>query len=642
MIGSLAVACGGSPPPTTAPVIAAPPPASAALAGGAPPAPDLSRVPAPDGMAVTLRLTRPKTTAQQIATLLGSGMWAQLLGGAFDAEHLVDEAAGAPLGALVDLDQPVDLAMSDLDSTGDDGPRVAGSAVLLNPETARETISRYFELVPTAPGVVRLKPREDAPDGSSPRPCAMALSVGGATRLICGTEESAVEHLAPYLTRTMPTVTSKADLRLEVFVKTMHVPGLDVFDPGHVGGGDAGDGGAPDPADRMLAELGSKLSDDATSFVVEASTDGSTADVSLTTSFAAAASPLTRALVGAGTPDPAPPAAYLRLPGDASIAWFARGAAAADLSPLRDVFVRYLRTYIAEDGFTPAEITEELEPYERMLLRGGPWVAATGLRLDPARAALDAYVAGGKSTLAARTRARAALQGWVLIGAEEPAAPWLDAVKTIVKIDAKRPSGKPTRKHKPSKGTTSLALAPVPAALQLPAGTLHVAAHTRANPAWLAAQPKSKTPPEPFIEHTTHLFVIADGGRTWFALAEDPALAAAEARVALDPASTATLGAQVSRRDPLAPTARTAGGFVTIAGVATALADADTDTELHKTRAVLTGLASLPSRGDDAIWMGFVASPRPEGAAAGGDVTFRLVAPIDGLARAANASPPIF
>jgi hypothetical protein len=391
----------------------------------------------------------------------------------------------------------------------------------------------------------------------------------------------------------------------------------------------------------LFSELGKKLEDDMGSMVVEASTDGATADVSLTTSFEAASSPLTRALVGAGAPDPAPPPAYLRLPGDASIAWYSRGAAAADISPLREAFFGAMRAYDLEDGYTSAEANEQVEPFERLLLRGGPWVAATGLRRDTARSALDAYVSGGKSTLAARTRARAALQGWALVGVEEPAAPWLDAIREAVKLDGKKPSGKPTLKHKPSKDATRLSLAPVPAALQLPAGTLHVLAHTKANPAWLAAQPKSKTPPEPSIEHTTHVFVVADGGRTWFAIAEDPVLAAAEARIALDPASTATLGS-TSHRDPLAATPRSAGGFMTLAGLAMALADDDSDANLRKTHGVLSSLAALPSHGDDAVWMGFVGAPHAGGAPSGGDATLRLLAPIDAIARAANATPSIF
>jgi hypothetical protein len=71
-------------------------------------------------------------------------------------------AAGAPVGSLLDLDQPMDLALSDVDS--DDGtPSIAGSAVLSNPIAAREALSRYFTLEPTSPGIAASCPATTRP-----------------------------------------------------------------------------------------------------------------------------------------------------------------------------------------------------------------------------------------------------------------------------------------------------------------------------------------------------------------------------------------------------------------------------------------------------------------------------------------------
>jgi hypothetical protein len=594
-------------------------------------------VPPPDGLSATLHLSRPKATADQLASLLGSSSWLALLGAKLDAAELATLAVGAPVGALLDLDQPLDLAISDVDSE-DRTPLMAGAAVLANPEAARETLARYFTFELTSPGIVRLQPRDDAPDDATPRPCMIALSPSSVTRLVCGLDKASLLHLGPYLTRTMPGVASNADLRFEVFMRGVHLPRSGekrVLTPG---GSVVVDGGAPDPDDEMVNALTDKMSDDLGSFVVEASTDGLALDLRMTMAFASASSPLTRALVGQGAPAPLPPPGYAHLPGDASFAWYSHGAAPADLAPLKEVVLASLTQWLADYGYSPSEIEAQVDPIRQRVLTGGPWVVGGGFRVDAARAALDAYVAGRSTAPAARAKARAALQGWILAEVDEPAQAWVDSIRALVKVDGQKASGKPRRTHKPQRDSTRLVIVPLPAALKLPEGTLHVEVRTTPNAKWLATQPvRSKPVAAP--PRMQHLFVVPDGPRTWMALAGDPALAATEVRAALEPAAVSARPGGPGVLDALA---KSGGGFVTLAGLAMALADDTTDEDLRKTRDALTSLATLPAAGRDPVPFAVIAAPAAGGVASGGTVAFRTLVPIALMARAVSASPPIF
>jgi hypothetical protein len=602
------------------------------------PAPDVSPVPAPVGLGFTVHLAHPRATMQQLTSLLSS-LSSLLPGGKTDADSLVAIAIGAPIGAVIDLDQPIDLAASDVDSP-DSSIKIAGSAALSDPVTARETLEKYFKWTQTAPAVVRLQPREDAPDNASPNPCMLAPAFGptsNATRLVCGATEDSVRHLGPYLARTMTRIASSDDVRLEVFVRELR-PARKGSTPDIASPADAGSG---DPTDKLVDDLTAKLTDDVGAIVLEASSDTTTVDVKLTTRFVDAASPLTRALVGAGTPSAPPPPAFERLPRGASFAWYGRGATATDLAPLRRTLFAGLHAALEDEGYTSSITDTLLEPLEHLALTGGPWVVASGVDLDAARAALDAYASAGKTSEAARARARAALQGWEVGAVEEPAQGWIDAVRAVVKSDALKPTGKARHKHEPQKESTKLTLGPVPVALQLPAGTLHVEARITQNPEWLAKQRKSKTRvTDAVIPHTVHFFVVPDGGRTWFVSAEDPAVAASVVRGSLSSAGDAgTLGTRTDLEVLQKAPASTAG-FVSVGRLATWFQGDTSDEGLRKAREALAGLALLTGGGGVPIPFSLASTPAAGGAAKGGDVRLRILFPIrTGLEIAASPHP---
>jgi hypothetical protein len=622
--------CGGTP-STVAPTTPAATAARPAAVATSEPALDLSPVPAPVGLAVTVHLSHPRTTLQQILSYVGP--YAALFNGGakLDADSIVTLALGAPLASLVDLDQPIDLAASDLDSPGSS---YVGSVVLSDPAAARQTLEKFYKWSAVGQSVVHLEPREDAPDGASPRPCALTPSFDarpGAMRLVCGASENAVHHLGAYLTRTMTRLPSTDDLRVEVFVgefaKETHDQLHDLS--ARVGPSSDPTGADKDPASRLLDALTDKATHDVGSLVLEASSDGTSVDTRLTSRFVAAASPLTRALLGAGTPSAPPPPAFARLPRDASSAWYGRGAKPADLTPLRALVLESFLSWLQDDGYTASASNTLMAPLQKLLLTGGPWVIASGSKVDAARVALQAYADAGKTTLPARAKARQAMQGWAVGAVEEPPQGWIDGVRELVKSDGVQPTGKPRVKHDPQKESTRLSLAPVPAALQLPAGTLHVEAHITQNQAWLASQQKAKkTGLVPVLPHTVHFFVVPDGARTWFAAAEDAALAASEVRSSL--ASAGDAGTLATRRDLDAFRAMpaSAAGFVSVADLATWAHSDWSDEGLRKARESLLGLASLPDGGSTPIPFALTSVPGPEGAAAGGEARLRFVFPL--------------
>ncbi|HEY8039249.1 MAG TPA: hypothetical protein VIF15_05620 [Polyangiaceae bacterium] len=624
-----ALSCGPSA-PTLAPVATVAPPPAPVASAPPEPAPELSAIPAPGTLLFTARIAHPGRAIQTLAPLVAQ---IPLLASfaAFDADTIVSLALGAPLAPILDLEQPIDVAVADAPGH-DGGMLVAASAQLAEGPQVRETLEKHFRVFPGPRGVVRLEPRGDKDDDDdAQRPCTVAPAYGGGSRLVCGTNAKSVSALAPYLVRTMTRTVSTADLRVEVMTRAAH---LDEHDDAPA---------TDDPDDALWHVLTSKLGDDVAKVVVEASVTPSALDLTLSSHFVSAGSPLTRALLGQATPAGPPPPAFERLPVDATAVWYARGAAPADLAPLHAAVLADMRASLADDGYAPSAIDEIVGLIDRMVLTGGPWVVAGGHRLDAARSALDAYAAGGKTTLAARAKARAALQGWMVAGVDEPPQKWMDGMRALVKTDALRPVDKPKKKDKLEKEQWRLALAPVAPGLALPSGTLHVEARETVNPAWVASQRKGRaTYLEPLIPHTVHLFVVPDGARTWLAAAEDPALAASEVRASLAGAPDA--GTLSARRDldVLRAGPTSAGGALSVADLAMWKSDDTSDADLRAVKRTLEALATLTADGKTPVPVVLVASPAGGGVAAGGDLSLHLQLPLRVVTEVAKAPPGLF
>ncbi|HEY6463780.1 MAG TPA: hypothetical protein VIY73_26605 [Polyangiaceae bacterium] len=626
------IACGAST-PTMAPAVPASSPT--APVAGSPPlaAPDMSAVPEPDVLQVTVHLAHPKATFDQVSSFLKP--LAAILGKSpdTDLETLIDKAAGAHLGALVDLDKPLDVAMSDFDDDGD--PTVVASGILDDANAARPTLEREYVWTTTGLGTARLDLRPDVAAGGDTKPCMIYPAAGKSSRIVCAETPKALEAMGPYVARTMSKLDGQDDVRVEVFVKHLEAAKKAVAE------GLASGGATKDAGEKLLDAIAGKLPDDVGREIFEASFDGKTVDARFTTRFVSAGSPLTRALVGLGAPG-APPAVFDRLPNDSYAAWYARGTSQADVEPLAHLLFDGLRDWIVEDGYTESAADSAVAPLRKLFFTGHPWAAAFGNPSDRARAALDAYADAGKTSQAARAKASAGSEGWFVAGVEESPDVWIDAWRAFVKADSLRATRKPSAKHDVNKENTHLFVAPVPASLQLPAGTLHVEARSTQNPAWLAANHTMKVGPgETYVPHTLHFFVVPDGNRTWLASAEDPALAAAEVRMSLGGSPAATMASRPDA-DTLRKSPSSQGGFLSVAALASWWATGSTDHALKKAHDAVSGLAGLTNHGMTPVPMSITSMPAPGGAAAGGDVRVRIVFPVMVALEVAASPKPIF
>jgi hypothetical protein len=608
------MSCGASAPtvaPTTAPaptpVASAPPPPE--------PAPDVSPLPEPAGLEVTVHLAHPRESFDRVAGLIKP--LAMFFGnGKLDLESLLDKAAGAHVGAIIDLDQPIDVAFTDVDPDG--GVKVAASGVIPDLATARPMLEREFLWKPIGSGIVRLELRPDMVTEDDSKKTCMVMPAPTGSRLVCGDATDSVQRLGPYLARTMTRLKATDDLRIEVFPRQLQTAKEEAS---------RGSSSSGDPTDRVMQALTGKMADDVASVVLGVSFDGTTVDFRVHAKFAATASPLSKALIGLGAPG-APPAAFEHLPADAFFASYGRGAAAADLDPLRHILSGGLHDFIVKDGYTSDQADAVLAPLGKLVFTGGPWVVAFGNPPDRARAALDAYIGAGKTTEAARVKARAGSSGWVVAGVEEPASTWTAAVKALVLADGARPA-KPKSKNDIEHMSTHLFIAPVPAGLQLPAGTLHVELRTARNPAWVAANPKpSSWMVDSFPPHTEHLFIVPDGARTWLGSSLDPALAAEKVRASM--AGAPASGTLASRADLQAFRAMPASvaGFAAVTAFASLVGDNATDSDLRRARKVLDGLSRMTNGGSTPVPMTLSATPAAGGANGGGDVRMRVLFPV--------------
>lgn len=606
-------ACGGAP---AAPPAAPATPSAFVVAAAPASAVDLSEVPPPPGLALTARLSRPGLALQLLPLPVPLTL-----------DAAVENLIGAPVGRVADADAPIDLAVIHRD--GGEDPLAFSVQLRDDPEVLR-SFTEHFDLGPAANGARRLSPKD--PSGAT-AVCALAPAPNtAAPRLVCAQDDDDLDTLLPYLTRTVTRAASASDLRAEMLLS----PFVTNLDP---------DG--DDPFDRAGAEMGARLLRDIRSVTLEGNLDGHDVDATLTLRFASATGDIVSSILGQAAPPGPPPPAFLRLPGDALLAFHAQGATPAALAPLRRTLGAGFRKSFIDDG-EPADVVERfMVELERLFLTGGPVVWASGADMPAARAALTAYVRAGSSTPALRDAAKHALKSWVVVGVEEPSARWIEGIRTLVKLDqehgkgprsggaggkaATPASGKPAppkpKKREIVKERSELRVTPMPPGLGLPAGTLHLEDRNKPNPAWIKANPGAPPP----VPHTNHAFVVPDGGRTWLAVAEDPKLAASKARAVLAGApATGTLGArrdaEIVRRE-----ATSAALLVTIAGLAIPMLSDGTHDDLVRAHAVMDALATITANGTAAVPL--LMSVRREGQ--GGAATAKVRLP---LATAMDAS----
>ncbi|WP_437943716.1 hypothetical protein WMF27_00640 [Sorangium sp. So ce281] len=573
---ALLTACAGAPAPQRAPV--APLPAAPRPAVAAPAVAAAQPVSAPAELAFVLRIAHPKRSWNNAAQLLPSSALVFSMGST-DPTKRLEPAVGPDLAEIVDLDRPLDIAF--LGTTRD---HVVASLSVAEQEVPRLADRFVLSELKEHPGLLRVERARDAePDEEAP-PWACAFDPGerrGGARLLCGEDVEDIETAAAYLVQVVAREPLDADARIELSERTLRQA---VEEATATDDADEDDG----RAEALGQELAAGFLRDIERLNVDLTWGRADVEVGLTLRFASRRSPLTLAFVPAAAQDAAPPPAFFRLPADTAVAFHTQGASRAELAPVREAVFKALRDDMIDDGYDETRLDQVLDRLGTLALTGGPLVVGAGANGAAAEKALAAYQRD-KGAPRARKAARLALQGWVLASVEEPAQTWISGVKELLQrgdeLDKlKRSAPKDgARKDDEDKQNTTHAIVRAPASL--PAGTLHVE---------LRSRPLTKGAPP---AHTTHLYVVPAGQRTWLGIGEDDAALVARLRVAVDPGrDEGTLGAAPDM-DVLRRRGTLAGGLFSLAGVALLTASGDTPEALDEAAKGLAALAALPARG---------------------------------------------
>ncbi|EYF03881.1 hypothetical protein [Chondromyces apiculatus] len=607
----LAAACAGTPPPDAPPsglsdppirplMVAAPQPDPVAVVEAAPPT-------APSGLVAIARIDNPLRTWGDVTMMFASTPLGGLLmtAGQLGPELFIESSLGPALANIVDLEKPLDVAL--LDTTA--------STFVVSLSVAERDVPRLQErfTLREQDGLFRVEGFRMAGQRGETPPLPCALDMGdrqGSARLVCASKKEALSA-APYLTQVVAREPLDVDARLE-FPTTLFSTVL------------AEQRSKPRPDDensaaRVGAQVFGDFMSDVAGMTVDLSRAGQNIDVGLGVRFSSRRSPLALALVPAARPDQPAPEMFFRLPRDAGLAFHSQGASREELTPLRKLLHETLVASVVTDGYDQGKSSELLERMGALFLGGGPFVLAAGMDRAAADKALAAYQSK-KNAPKAREAARRSLAGWGVVGIDTPPGPWIAEVKQMLALNEeidrthKKPATpSPSKADRERKETSKLVLGRAPATL--PAGTLHIEERTK---------PLTKDAPP---AHTTHFYAVPEGERLWIGVGEDSAAVLDHLRIALDPSRSAQTLASEPAMAALRQPGATTGGLLSMAGITGLFASGDTPEALDEAAEDLSGLASLPSRGEIQIPWTVVSEVYPSGAARWG-LRVRLSSPL--------------
>jgi hypothetical protein len=538
-----------------------------------------------------------------------------------EAAKLSELITGAPVGALVDMDRPIDFALT---VQGSRHPELQGAlaAGVRDLEAAKASLADY-KLVPGANGTLRIlglrKPAADSSEGGDERACELAPAYGpAATRLVCASDEKALAALGPWLTRgatrlAPPTADGHLELRMAP-VKPLissERPLLGLLlgtilgnQRGYSGIREAGTAAAGDLADFAMdlddATLDLTLSDPGATATLNWKLSGST-------------SALGRVMTANADRNGPPPAVFWQMPADADAAFFDRGIDPKMVDRARELATKVLDDKLAEDGVKEGDRKALESALGAFLLTGAPFVYAGGVDLDAARKALAAEKAvpeTGDRREANRVTAQA-IVGWKVAELDEPAGPRIDALKALATT-----WGRVSAVYKAKGGrVVALRTAAMPKGVTLPKDTQHFVVEV---PLGEAPDPKAKAKgtPKPL---SIDLFVVPDGARSWIGAGGDAAVVAAKLSAAV-----AGSGDNLGSRADLAPMKNAvlgAGGFFDTRSLPLLAQQVGTfggdSTSFAGDGDLLEGVSQLPHQGATPIPFSFTAPAASPGTAVG-------------------------
>ncbi len=567
------VACGGAPTAPQAPASSATAPVAVAL----PAAPDLSPVTPPPGLVLSGTISK---LGASLATVHG---WTQFpMPG---AEQVTAMIADQDLGAIADLDRPIDVAVSVAGAGAHLSKAVAVSAAIRDLDAAKSALGAlHYDLVAGSNGALFIqragrpaKPSDDSDesDGDDANVCEIAPSSGDAAfRLVCGWDGKALATLGPWLTRGATRESSTYDVHVDVHMQPLR-PTIDeerrslsilvgMMFASHVG--NAGER-------ELVRAIGADP--------IDFATDLDTATLDLALSDPGAAATLTLRLSGTSSVigrlatansdrNGPPPAPFWQMPGDADFVVFDRGIDPGALARGRDLVLKVLADSLADDGVKDADrhaLADAIGP----LVSSAPMVYASGVDADVVRKALavEKALPDGASLADRRSASHAMAQaalGWRILEIDEPAAVRVDAMKAIAAALA-RPGVFAAYHAKPGARALAMRSAPLPAlpkGASLPKGTAHFVLEVPLPDLPDAASPTGKpaAPPRPMA---IDVLVVPDGVRSWIGVGGDAGLVAGRLAATVAGSGDA-LGARpelASMKDAVVG----AGGFFTARGL---------------------------------------------------------------------------
>lgn len=504
-----------------------------------------------------------------------------------ESEQLSELLTGEAVGALIDVDRPIDAVVTVVGSGMHmKPPMIAISAALKDPDKARSSLGNRYKLTPRDNGVTLIEglgrrskagddddadgsPDADGGDAGS-RACELAPSFGDApVRLVCAQNAKALAELGPWLTRTATRASSTSDVHLELRLaplKTTIAMGKGLLGA-MLGGALSGHARSNAIRDLAVAAAGdlADFASDLDGLTFDATLGDAAGTLSATLHLSGKTSLLGRLAAAHPERSGPPPAVFWQLPADSDSAFFDRGTDEAAIEHARQLVLDALGEALVSDGAKPADV-QPVQAALGKLPTAAPSVFASGFDDAAVRAAVAAERSlGADAKPAARLDAKQAtmraLFGWRIVEVDAPSDGLASALKELATALG-RPSLIKALHGKESTSTPlSLRTAPMPKGASLPTGSLH----------WIVELPEplppkdrpAKGPPPPAPRPLqAHLLLVPDGGRTWIGFgADDAALAA---KLAATMASGASSGLS-SRSDleALKTASIGAGGFFT-------------------------------------------------------------------------------
>jgi hypothetical protein len=491
--------------------LAAPPPAAAAERAASPapsptgPAFDVRAVARPPGLNLSVRLAHPEESRKAIAALIGDAFPASR---AVTARGLLQFAVGDALTDVVDLSQPVDVAAAMVGTTTG---AVALSVAVTRIDQAKKDLAEDFRIEGEPGGVLVLAPLPSAGKAKLSAHCALRPAFGPAPyRLVCATDAAFLASAGPYLAQTVTRQEARADAHAVLDVSSIGASVAAQSEPIE------GDGPSADGARVGRALVFEPLAELST-VTLDADASARACDATLSVDLKSADSPLLKIGVALAR-EPGPlPEVFWRLPSDADFAFVSRGVARSDYGRLRTMVSDGIRG-IAGAYLAPAVQERFMRLFDETFFTGGPLVVAHGFDAEAARAAIGLATPTHEAAKAAEADA---LAPWVVVEVDEPSTRWThvaDELRALAKMDVATPHDRArtgTDGASKPRMRSGLIVSPVPAAADLPAGSLHFTYEERPLPGAAKRATTDESAPYPT---TVQFFVVPDAGRTWIAI----------------------------------------------------------------------------------------------------------------------------